>query len=116
MLCHSFHRNDLLYPSHTALRERRDASVTRTDQFSNDYRTCKANLKLFHLVSTLLLFYSASRVTYQSLAMPLKGRDTPADRPRNELEGEEEETAATRNGKISGTISDMLIPLQLDHY
>ena len=31
--------------------------------------------------------HSASRVTYQSLAMPLKGRYTPADRPRNELEG-----------------------------
>ena len=32
--------------------------------------------------------------SYQSLAMPLKGRDTPADRPRNELE-EEEETVQT---------------------
>ena len=48
--------------------------------------------------------------------MPLKCRDTSADRPRNEIEGEEEETVATRNGKISGAISDMLIPLQLDHY
>ena len=27
--------------------------------------------------------------------MPLKGRDTPADRPRNELEGEEDETVQT---------------------
>ena len=27
--------------------------------------------------------------------MPLKGRDTPADRPRNELEEEEEETVQT---------------------
>ena len=64
--------------------------------------------------------------------MPLKGRDTPVDRPRNELE-EEEETVETlqysqyqvdycgtaarpRNRQISGAISDMLTPLQLDHY
>ena len=31
--------------------------------------------------------------------MAIKGRDTPTDLPRPELEGEEEETAATRNGK-----------------
>ena len=30
-------------------------------------------------------------VTYQYLAMPLKGIYMPADRPRDELEGEEEE-------------------------
>ena len=46
----------------------------------------RALLKLFHLVSMYYL-HSASRVTYQSLAMPLKGRYKPADRPRNELEG-----------------------------
>ena len=43
--------------------------------------------------------HSASRVTYQSLAMPLQGRYTPADRPRNELEGlgeeDEEKTVQT---------------------
>ena len=49
----------------------------RTDQFSNDYRTA-------HISSVYYLH------SYQSLAMPLKGRDTPADRPRNELEDEEE--------------------------
>ena len=48
--------------------------------------------------------------------MPLKCRDTSADHPRNEIEGEEEETVVTRNGQISGAISDMLTPLQLDHY
>ena len=64
--------------------------------------------------------------------MPLKGGNTPADRPRNEFV-EEEETVQTlqysqdqvhhyctaarpRNGKIYGAISDMLTPLQLDHY
>ena len=68
--------------------------------------------------------------------MSLKGRDTPADRPRNELE-EEEETVQTLQysqdkvhhsgtpvrprpngevGKRSGAMSDMLTPLQLDHY
>ena len=54
----------------------------RTDQFSNDYHTA-------HISS---VYYVHS---YQSLAMPLKGRDTPADRPRNELEEEEEETVQT---------------------
>ena len=54
----------------------------RTDQFSNDYHTA-------HISS---IYYLHS---YQSLAMPLKGRDTPADRTRNELE-EEEETVQTR--------------------
>ena len=53
----------------------------RTDQFSNDYHTA-------HISSVYYLH------SYQSLAMPLKGRDTPADRPRNELE-EEEETVQT---------------------
>ena len=53
----------------------------RTEQFSNDYHTA-------HISSIYYLYY------YQSLAMPLKGRDTPADRPRNELE-EEEETVQT---------------------
>ena len=53
----------------------------RTDQFSNDYHTA-------HISS---IYYLHS---YQSLAMPLKGRDTPANRPRNELE-EEEETVQT---------------------
>ena len=53
----------------------------RTDQFSNDYHTA-------HISS---IYYLHS---YQSLAMPLKGRYTPADRPRNELE-EEEETVQT---------------------
>ena len=53
----------------------------RTDQFSNDYHPA-------HISS---IYYLHS---YQSLAMPLKGRDTPADRPRNELE-EEEETVQT---------------------
>ena len=52
----------------------------RTDQFSNDCHTA-------HISSTGILYYLHS---YQSLAMPLKGRDTPADRPRNELEEEEE--------------------------
>ena len=91
----------------------------RTDQFSNDYHTA-------HISS---IYYLHS---YQSLAMPLKGRDTPAVRHRNELE-EEKETVQTlqysqdqvhhsgtaarpRNGKISGAISDMLTPLPLDHY
>ena len=49
----------------------------RADQFSNDYHTA-------HISSVYYLH------SYQSLAMPLKGRDTPADRPRNELEEEEE--------------------------
>ena len=53
----------------------------RTDQFSNDYHTA-------HISSVYYLH------SYQSLAMPLKGRDTPADRPRNEPE-EEEETVQT---------------------
>ena len=48
----------------------------RTNQFSNDYHTA-------HISSVYYLH------SYQSLAMPLKGRDTPADRPRNELEEEE---------------------------
>ena len=54
----------------------------RTDQFSNDYHTAHiSNIHFLH--------------SYQSLlAMPLKGRDTPADRPRNELD-EEEETVQT---------------------
>ena len=52
-----------------------------TDQFSNDYHTA-------HISCVYYLHY------YQSLAMPLKGRDTPADRTRNELE-EEEETVQT---------------------
>ena len=43
-----------------------------TDQFSNDYHTA-------HISS---IYYLHS---YKSL----KGRDTPADRPRNELEEEE---------------------------
>ena len=64
--------------------------------------------------------------------MPRKGRDTSPDRLRNELE-EEEETVQTlqysqdqvdhcgtaarhRHRKLSGAISDMLAPLQLDHY
>ena len=55
-----------------------------TDQFSNDYHTAH--------ISSVGLYYLHS---YQSLAMPLKGRDTPADRTRNELE-EEEETVQTR--------------------
>ena len=54
----------------------------RTNQFSNDYHTA-------HISSVYFLH------SYQSLAMPLKGRDTHADRPRNELE-EEEETVQTR--------------------
>ena len=41
----------------------------------------------------IYLYYLHS---YQSLAMPLKGRATPAERPRNELEGEEEETVQTQ--------------------
>ena len=53
----------------------------RTDQFSNDYHTS-------HISS---IYYLHS---YQSLAMALKGRDTHADRTRNELE-EEEETVQT---------------------
>ena len=53
----------------------------RTDQFSNNYHTA-------HISSVYYLH------SYQSLAMPLKGRDTPADSPRNELE-EEEETVQT---------------------
>ena len=53
----------------------------RTDQFSNDYHTS-------HISS---IYYLHS---YQSLAMALKGRDTRADRTRNELE-EEEETVQT---------------------
>ena len=53
----------------------------RTDLFSNDYHTA-------HISSVYYLH------SYQSLAMPLKGRDTPADRPRNELE-EEKETVQT---------------------
>ena len=51
--------------------------------------------------------HSATRVTYQSLAMPLHCRDTSADRPRNEIEGEEGETAATRNGKIAGSLVEV---------
>ena len=54
----------------------------RTGQFSNDYHTA-------HISSVYYLH------SYQSLAMPLKGRDTPADRHRNELEEEEEETLQT---------------------
>ena len=54
----------------------------RHDQSSNDYHTAH--------ISNIFFFHS-----YQSLlAMPLKGRDTPADRPLNELE-EEEETVQT---------------------
>ena len=49
----------------------------RHDQSSNDYHTAH--------ISNIYFLHS-----YQSLAMPLKGRDTPADRPRNELEEEEE--------------------------
>ena len=99
----------------------------RTDQFSNDYHTA-------HISS---IYYLQS---YQSLTMRLKDRDTPTDRPRNELEEEEEMvqtlqysqdqvhhsgTAARPrpNGEVggdcefgSGAISDMLTPLQLDHY
>ena len=60
--------------------------------------------------------------------MPLKGRDTPADRPRNELEEEysRDQVGGVRVYRpprrrqemetISGAISDMLSPLQLDHY
>ena len=74
---------------HRRIREGRDGSVTaprrlrdlRTDQFSNDYHTA-------HISSVYYLH------SYQSLAMPSKGRDTPADRPRDELE-EEEETVQT---------------------
>ena len=54
----------------------------RTNQFSNDYHTA-------HISS---IYYLHS---YKSLVMPLKGRDTPADRTRNELEEEEEETVQT---------------------
>ena len=50
----------------------------RTDQFSNDYHTA-------HI----------SSVYYLHSAFTLKGRDTSADRPRNELEEEEEETVQT---------------------
>ena len=54
----------------------------RHDQSSSDYHTAH--------ISNIYILHS-----YQSLlAMPLKGRDTPADRPRNELE-EEEETVQT---------------------
>ena len=48
----------------------------RTAQFLNDYHTA-------HISSVYYLH------SYQSLAMPLKRRDTHADRPRNELEEEE---------------------------
>ena len=55
----------------------------RHDQSSNDYHTA-------HITNIYFLH------SYQSLlAIPLKGRDTPADCPRNELE-EEEETVQTR--------------------
>ena len=54
----------------------------RTDQFSNDYHTV-------HISS---IYYLHS---YRYLTMPLEGRDTYADRPRNEIEEEEEETVQT---------------------
>ena len=65
----------------------------RTDQLSNNYHTA-------HISS---IYYLRS---YQSLAMPLKGRDTPADRTLDELEEEEEETVQTlqySQGHHSGT-------------
>ena len=54
----------------------------RRDQSSNEYHTAH--------ISNIYFLHS-----YQSLlAMPLKGGDTPADRPLNELE-EEDETVQT---------------------
>ena len=53
-------------------------------------------------LSFSIILLSANMVTYQFLAMLLKGRDKPADRPRNELE-EEEETVQYSQVHHSGT-------------